>query len=181
MTFKSIALGFVLALPAAALQGQAPAPAQARPVFTSAANLARLDVEVVDANGRPIPDLRADEIQIVEGGGSRPILLLQRVADAGRTYAESAMRTIASEVSTNQGAPRGQLYVLLFDQEHISPGAEQKVRLAAEKFIKEKIRPEDRIAIYGVPQPGPALAFTNNAKNAVYELKRVDSDFFAEE
>lgn len=184
MTFRSIATGFVLALSAAALpssakavegtQAQTPAaPVQARPVFTSSASLARLDVEVVDANGRSIPDLRPDEIQVVEGGGSRPILLLQHVADAGRTYAESAMRTIASEVSTNQGSPRGQLYVLLFDQEHITPGAEQKVRLAAERFIKDKIRPEDRVAIYGVPQPGPALAFTNNARTAVDELKNV--------
>jgi VWFA-related protein len=171
MTSKSVALSLFIGLSAAALRGQA--PAQSAPVFTSSVNLARLDVQVVDASGRPIPDLRADEIQLTEGGGKRPVLLLQHIADAGRTYAESAMRTIASEVSTNQGAPRGQLYVLLFDQEHITPGAEQKVRLAAERFIREKIRPEDRVAIFGVPQPGPALAFTSNTRNAVDELKNV--------
>ena len=177
MTIRWIGTGLLVGLSAAALQAQsnapaAPAQAQA-PVFTSSVNLARLDVQVVDASGRPIQDLRPDEIQLTEGGGKRPVLLLQHIADAGRTYAESAMRTIASEVSTNQGAPRGQLYVLLFDQEHITPGAEQKVRLAAERFIKEKIRPEDRVAIFGVPQPGPALAFTTNTKNAVDELKNV--------
>lgn len=162
-------LSLCVGLSAAALQAQG----QSRPVFTSSANLARLDVQVVDASGRAIPDLRADEIRIIEGGAERPVLMLQHIADAGRTYAESAMRTIASEVSTNQGAPRGQLYVLLFDQDHITPGTEQKVRLAAERFIKDKIQPQDRVAIFGIPQPGPALTFTNNAKTAVEQLQNV--------
>ncbi len=186
MTFRSIVLSLFVGLSAAALpsyaeapedrqaQAKPPAPAApAQPVFTSSASVARLDVQVVDASGKPIADLRPDEIQVTEGGTRRPVLMLQHIADAGRTYAESAMRTIASEVSTNQGAPRGQLYVLLFDQEHITPGAEQKVRLAAERFIKDKVQPEDRIAVFGVPQPGPALAFTSNRKTAVEQLQSV--------
>ena len=47
------------------------------------------------------------------------MLLFQRVAGAGQSYVESALRTIASDVSTNQGAPQGQLFVLVFDQDHI--------------------------------------------------------------
>lgn len=172
MTFRSLAGALTVGLSAAALHGQAPAAPQARPVFTSSANLARLDVQILDAAGHPIPDLRPDEIQVVEGGAARPILLLQHIADAGRTYAESAMRTVSSEVSTNQGAPRGQLYVLLFDQEHITPGTEQRVRLAAERFIK-RIQPQDRIAIYGVPQPGPSLPFTNSTKAALDQLQNI--------
>lgn len=173
MTFRWMLRGLLVGLSAAALQAQAAPQTKSQPIFTSAANLARLDVQVVDASGRAIPDLRADEIQVVESGTSRPVLLLQHIADAGRTYAESAMRTIASEVSTNQGAPRGQLYVLLFDQEHITPGAEQRVRLAAERFINGKIQPQDRVAIFGIPQPGPTLAFTNNKKTAVEQLQNV--------
>jgi VWFA-related protein len=168
----ALALVGVMGLAAAAVHGQTQSPATP-PVFTASANLARLDVQVVDANGHPIPDLGANEIRVVEGGTPRPVLLLQHVADAGRSYAESAMRTIAAEVSTNQGAPRGQLYVLLFDQEHITPGAEQRVRLAAETFIRNRIRPEDRVAIFGIPQPGPALTFTNNTRNAIEQLQSI--------
>ena len=162
--FGSLLIGFS----AAALSAQ-----DRPPVFTSTASVARLDVQIVDASGRPIPDIRADEVQVIEGGSKRPVLLIQHIADAGRTYAESAMRTIASEVSTNQGAPRGQLYILLFDQDHITAGAEQKVRLAAEKFIKEKIQPQDRVAIFGVPLPGPSQTFTNNARAAIDQLQNV--------
>ena len=45
-----------------------------------------------------------------------------------------AQRTIASEVSTNQGSPRGNVYVLVFDQLHIMPGNEQR-----KKSIRHKL------------------------------------------
>lgn len=167
MTFRSIVAGLVLVLSAAALQ------AQTRPIFTSSIDLARLDIIVTDKNGRPIPDLRADEVQITEGASSRPVMMLQHIAEAGRTYAESALRTVSSEVSTNQGAPRGQLYLLLFDQEHMTPGLDQKVRLAAERFIKEKVQSQDRVAMYGLPAPGPSLSFTNNTRAALEQLQSV--------
>ncbi len=148
-------------------------PTQATPVFTTAVEMARLDVRITDSKGQPLADLRPDEVQVLEGGVPRPVVLLQRVTEAGRSYVEAAQRTVASEISTNQGAPRGQLYVLLFDQEHITAGAEQKVRLAAERFIKEKVQPQDRIAVFGLPTPGPALTFTNNTRTAIEQLQHV--------
>jgi VWFA-related protein len=168
MLIRSLLSGLALALAAGAVPG-----AQQRPVFTTSVEVARLDVQVVDADGRPIQDLRPDEIRVTEAGDERPVLLLQHIADAGRSYVEAAQRTIASEVSTNQGAPRGQLYVLLFDQEHITPGGEQKARRAAERFIRERLQPQDRVAVYGVPLPGPAISFTNNTRAALAELEKV--------
>ena len=146
---------------------------QTPPVFTSEANVARIDVRVTDRSGKPIDDLRPEDVRVVENGTPRPVLLVQRIGAAGRSYAEAAQRTVAAEISTNQGAPRGQLYILLFDQDHITAGAEQKVRLAAERFLKDKVRPEDRVAVIGVPAPGPALPFTNNVRAALDQLQHV--------
>src|SRR5262245_27045338 len=84
-----------------------------RPVFRTGVNLVRPDVRVVDAAGQPIPDLKAEEIDVTEGGVKRPLLLFQRVSGPSRSYVEQAQRTIASDVSTNQGAPQGQLFVLV--------------------------------------------------------------------
>lgn len=174
MTARPFVTALLTGLLAVATSAQTPAPApQNPPVFTSTVEIARLDVRVTDRDGKPITDLRADEVQVVEGGVARPVVLLQRIAEAGRTYLESAQRTIGAEISTNQGAPRGQLYVLLFDQEHITPGAELRVRVAAERFIKERVQPQDRIAIFGLPAPGPMLGFTNNARTAVEQLQHV--------
>jgi VWFA-related protein len=144
-----------------------------RPVFRSGVNLVRLDVRIVDGAGRPISDIRPDEVEIAEAGARRPLLLFQRVAGAGGSYVELAQRTIASDVSTNQGAPQGQLYVLVFDQDHIRPGGELPVRLAAETFLRTRVKAQDRVAVFGLPGPGPSQPFTANFLGARHQLEYV--------
>ncbi|MGH9331448.1 MAG: VWA domain-containing protein, partial [Vicinamibacterales bacterium] len=152
-----------------------PAGAQqpARPVFRSGTDLVRLDVRVFDAGGRPIRDLRADEIELTEDGRPRPILLFQHVEEPSGPYEDVARRTIAGEISTNQGAPRGHLYVLVFDQHHIASGNEQRARIAAERFLRTRVRPGDRVALYALPGPGPQIGFTGNIERAASELVKI--------
>src|SRR5258708_30656357 len=140
--------------------------AQQQPVFRSGADLVRFDVRVTDASGRPLRDLRPEELQIVEDGQRRPILLFQHIDEPAGTYAEAALRSVSAEVSSNRGAPRGHLYLLVFDQQHIAPGNEQIARHAAEAFIKARVRPSDRVAIVGIPGPGPQLGFTSDRTRA---------------
>src|SRR5260370_18821486 len=147
--------------------------AQQQPVFRSGADLVRFDVGVTDASGRPLRDLRPEEIEIVEDGQPRPILLFQHIDEPAGTYAEAALRSVSAEVSSNRGAPRGHLCLLVFDQQHIAPGNEQTARRAAEAFIKARVRPSDRIAIVGVPGPGPLLGFTADRTRAAAELLKV--------
>lgn len=146
---------------------------QPTPLFRSGVDLVRLDVRVTDADGRPITDLRADELQIEEEGTPRPILLFQHIEAPQGTYNDVARRTVAAEVSTNQGSPRGHVYVLVFDQSHIVPGHEQRARLAAERFLRQSIRPGDRVALYALPGPGPQIDFTPDARGVAKELVAV--------
>src|SRR6188472_414755 len=155
-----------------ALSVAASAQQNGKPVFRAGTTLVRLDVRVVDRDGKPITDLRQDEVQVVDGGASRPVVLFQRVSGAAGSYLEAAQRTIASEISTNQGAPQGQLYVLVFDQDHIRSGGEQRVRAAAQEFLRTRVRPQDRVAIYGLPGPGPTQPFTANLSTARLQLDR---------
>jgi VWFA-related protein len=156
----------------AVASGQAPQQGD-QPVFRSGVDLVRLDVRITDAGGRPIKDIRPSEVSVVDGGVERPVLLFEHVAESGRSYLESTERTVAGDISTNRGAPQGQLYVLIFDQDHITPGREQRVRRAAETFLRERVRPYDRVAIYGVPAPGPVQPFTADVSRAIAELQSV--------
>ena len=166
---KSVALALSLAL--AVVVSLA---AQARqPVFRSGVDLVRFDVQVTDGSGRPISDLRPDEIQVVEDGKVLPVLLFQHIAEPPGSYADAALRSISAEVTTNQGSPRGHLYLLVFDQSHIAPGDEQIARRAASTFIDTRVRPSDRVAVVGLPGPGPALGFTADRSRAVAELAKV--------
>src|SRR3954466_10075543 len=144
-----------------------------QPVFRSGVDLVRFDVRVVDANGRPITDLRPDELEIVENGQPLPLLLFQHIAEPSEMYAEAALRSVSAEVSSNRGAPRGHLYLLVFDQAHIAPGNEQIARRAAETFIRTRVRPSDRIAVIGIPAPAPDLGFTADRTRAAAELTKL--------
>lgn len=173
---KAVSTVGLVALAAIGLAAQAPAPAPDAPlpIFKTSVDVARIDVQVTDADGRPIPDLRQDEIRVASEGHARTVVLFQHVAGPrGATYAQAAQRTIASEVSTNRGAPRGHLYVLVFDTHHITPGNEVRARRAAEAFIRGRLQPEDRVAIYSLPGPGAELYFTNDKIKAIAELKKV--------
>jgi VWFA-related protein len=142
-------------------------------VFKSGVELVRFDLSVFDDSGTPIADLRPDELEIVEDGRVLPLVLFQHIQEPAGRYTEAAVRAVSAEVSTNTGMPRGHLYILLFDQQHIAPGNEQPARRAAEQFIRAHVRPTDRIAIFGLPGPGPDIAFTADAKHAISELQKV--------
>ena len=146
---------------------------QDTPRFTAGVELARLDIEVTDAQGRPIEDLRPDEVEIIEDGQRHPVVFFQHIHEPAGSYEEAARRTIGGDVSTNQGAPSGRLYVLVFDQAHITAGNEQRARLAAEQFLRARIRPVDRVALYGLPGPGPQVGFTSNITRVIAELEHI--------
>jgi VWFA-related protein len=144
-----------------------------QPSFKAGVELVRLDVQVVDDDGRPVRDLKQDEIEVVEGGEARPVLLFQHVEEPLESYRDVERRTVASEVSTNQGAARGHLYVLVFDQQHILPGHEQRARLAAQRFLDHHLRPGDRAAVYAFPGPGLQTGFTNDGPHLARALSAV--------
>ncbi len=172
-------IGFAVGLAccaAAAVSAQDPTPqpqTQAAPLFRSGVEIVRLDARVTDADGNPIPDIRADEVRVLEGDEERPVVLFQHVVQPVGSYADIAQRTIASEVSTNQGAPRGSVYVLVFDEAHITAGNEQRARRAAEQFLRTRVKPGDRVALYAVPGPGPQIEFTADVARAARELAAV--------
>src|SRR4029079_17826020 len=83
------------------------------------------------------------------------------------------LRAVSSEVTNNDATPRGHLYIFVFDQQHITPGNEQHARDAAAKFIRTRVRATDRIAVFGVPGPGPDLQFTNDTQRAIAQLDQV--------
>lgn len=151
--------------------------AQAQLTFRSGIDLVRLDIRVVDAAGRPITDLRQDEVVITEDGVVRPPLMFQRITEPAELFVDAATKAVTAEVSTNEGFPRGHLYLIVFDQSHITAGNEQRARLAAEQFIRRQVRPSDRVALFAIPGPGPQVGFTADRTRVLDELARVRGSY----
>lgn len=162
------AIAFLLAAAAAA---QTADPGRA--TFKSGVDLVRFDARVVDESGRPITDLREDEIEVVEKGARLPVLLFRRITEPAGAYVDAAMRAVAAEVSSNEAFPRGHLYILIFDQQHITPGNEQRARMAAAQFVRTRVRPSDRVALLALPGPGPQIGFTSDTSRIMRELAAV--------
>jgi VWFA-related protein len=145
-------------------------------VFHSGVDLVRFDLSVTDADGNPLTDIKPDEVQILEDGKPLPIVMFQRVREPSGFYSDVALRAVSAEVTNNDAAPRGHLYIFVFDQQHITPGNEQYARQAAAKFIRTRVRSSDRIAVFGIPGPGPDLQFTNDTQRAIAQLDQVRGD-----
>jgi VWFA-related protein len=159
------------------LSGRAQSQAPATPTFKSGVDLVRFDVRVMDANGRPVTDLRPDEIEVVEDGRPLPVVLFQRVTEPAGSYVDEAIRAVSAEVSSNEAFPRGHLYILLVDQQHITPGNEQRARRAAQEFVRTRVRPTDRVALYALPGPGPQIGFTSDRVRVMRELDGIRGSY----
>ena len=94
------------------------AAAQPPATFKAGVELVRLDIRVTDATGRTITDLRQDEVEVIDGG-PQPLVVFQHIQEPEESFAETVSHTVTGEVSTNRGAARGQLYVIIFPKTSI--------------------------------------------------------------
>jgi len=170
--FRSLLVAAALTASALPAVGQQ-APGAEQPTFKSGVDLVRFDVRVVDDSGRPIKDLQSDEIEVYEDGKLLPLVLFQRITEPAGSYVDEAMRAVTSEVSSNDAFPRGHLFILIFDQQHITPGNEQRARLAAEQFVRTRVRPNDRVALFALPGPGPQIGFTTDKLRVIEALSGI--------
>ncbi|MFN8093991.1 MAG: VWA domain-containing protein [Vicinamibacteria bacterium] len=134
----------LLALAASSPAAQAPRP----PVFSSDVGLVEVPVVVTDRDGRPVPDLAADDFEVRERDVPQAIAAFERVwlpapiADGG-----SPVPAAPLDVATNERAGQGRLYVLLLDAWHVSPTSVLAVRRHARRFVAQHVGPDDLVAV----------------------------------
>jgi VWFA-related protein len=109
-----------------------------------------VDLVVRDKKDVPVGDLRAEEVELFEGGVKRPIEGFKRVTAPGAGASATAGPTEASRLA-----------VLLFPR---LQGAERDAaRSAAEEFIKKQLVPGVRVAVLLVgPELVPVQEFTGD-------------------
>jgi VWFA-related protein len=135
----------------------APALAQEPPppVFGVELDIVRLDVVVLDEEGRPVTGLTADDFSLEEDGETREIVSFEPVVVRPRPTA----REDRSRISANRlrSPAEGRSLVVLFDDMHVTPVVAEFVREALVRFIEEDLRDGDWMTILS---PGQALRWT---------------------
>ena len=153
---RHLRLVFVMVLLASAMlrAGQSPAGSQAQagpqtPTFRVAIDNVEVDVLVTDARGDYVRDLKKEEFQIFEDGKPQTIANFVPI-DIPIERGQQPLFTnqpIALDVRTNEQPFNGRVYVMVLDSAHTLPQNTNLMRLAAKKFISEKLGANDLMAV----------------------------------
>jgi len=121
-----------------------------RPTFETGVELISVDVHVVDKNGKPIGDLKADEFEVDIAGRRRKIASAQFVS-----YSPGLKTRPTTEgdqpTTVEPAAPRPRrMYVLAVDEHSLHTSNAMAAVNAAERFI-DRLQPDDLVGVYAYP------------------------------
>jgi VWFA-related protein len=136
-----------------------------QPTFTSNSNLVVIDVNVKDKSGNVIPNLKASDFTILEDGKPQQISIFEFQKLEGDTAlppvpadkpaqspAPAARRAEITTAAPSAPAPvirfqDRRLVAMLFDFSTMGIPEQSRVQDAAQKFIREQLKPADLVAI----------------------------------
>ncbi len=122
------------------------------PVFGVELDIVRLDVVVLDDDGKPVTGLTAADFVIEEDGQTRDVVSFEPVIVRPRPAATGDQ----SRISANRlrSPAEGRSIVVLFDDIHVTPVETEFVRDALVRFIREELNDGDWLTILS---PGQSL------------------------
>jgi len=161
----------LLSLPV--LRGQTSTGQQAgpqTPTFRVSVDYVEVDVLVTDSQGNYVRDLKKEDFQIFEDGKPQTLSNFVSVdipVERGQQPL-FASQPIEPDVQTNERVFAGRVYVMVLDSAHTLPQNTNLMRLAAKKFISDKLGANDLMAIVSARGaaggPDAGQEFTNNKR-----------------
>ena len=122
---------------------------------------ASVDFLALASDGRPVRDLKPEEVVLRVDGRTRTIESLQLVQLTDRRTAVSGEIPPPPPFSANGLADAGRSIVVVFDDESIRPGEERRSRESLGLFLAE-LPERDRVALVTVPHGGVKVDFTTD-------------------
>jgi VWFA-related protein len=109
------------------------------PTFRATTSSVEVDVTVLDRNGRFVPGLQPDDLELFEDGRPQAIqqfYLVTRDSDTHRSI-------ISSDDPAQAEAHARRVFVIMFDERHLDIDSLMRVKKGAETFVREQIGPGD--------------------------------------
>ena len=129
-------------------------PAQA-PTFKSTTSLVLVEVNVVDKDGKPVPNLTADDFQVKLDGQVRPVRAVTyeqiespgAVPDAALAPEEPPTNRVMNDKATPPPpTPRHRVVVILVDDLSLTPSRGKSMLAAASRFV-QSLPPTDLVGL----------------------------------
>ena len=138
------------------------------PVFRSAVELVRVDVQVVARSGDPIVGLGLDDFKAWLDGRPRRVVSAELVS-----FSQERPPITDGPLRTPGMVPEdSRVFIVAIDQMGLSIGAIMPVREAMRRFIKQ-LRVQDMVGLYEFPYRAPRLDITHNHDNVSRALDRI--------
>src|SRR5204862_6477022 len=147
---SAIAVIGVMAVFAAGILRAAQAPAGPQtPTFRVAVDFVEVDVLVTDGQGNAIRDLKKEDFQIFEDGKLQTLSNFVSVDIPVERSQQPlfASQPVEPDVQSNESGFTGRMYVMVLDSAHTLPQNTNLMRLAAKKFVNEKLGANDLMAV----------------------------------
>lgn len=137
-------------------QEVAPAAQQPRPpVFAREVEQVTVDVVVADKQGNPVTGLKKEDFTVLDEGQPQTIVsfdVIERaagLAPGGPRGERSGRGASRPRVVTNTAGPgdRGRLFVLVFDNLHLSPLNARRAKAAVAAFLDKGVRDGDGVSL----------------------------------
>ena len=145
--------------------------AQQAPTFKAGVNLVRVDVTVVDDQGRPVDTLVPDEFDVRVNGTALPVAALRFLEFGSLTKATA----LGAEMSSaSEASPGGRIIVVAVDEESLPRADSARPLMQTIAAWIERLTPADRMSIVALPQPGLRQKLTSNKSaltRTVYKLR----------
>jgi len=122
---------------------------QQTPTFRVAVDYVEVDVLVTDSQGNPVRNLQKDDFQIFEDGKPQTLSNFVSVdipVERGQQPL-FASQPVEPDVQSNERVFAGRVYVMVLDSAHTLPQNTNLMRIAAKKFINEKLGANDLMAV----------------------------------
>ncbi len=139
----------LVALEAAAiLSAQDPSAGPQQPTFRGGIQTVRVDFYAT-RDGKPVTDLRQDEIQLFEEGTAQTIQTFEQISFAAKPAAASSDARARSEGPAMLTDPRSRLFVIFVPGRSTSPTASPltQIRVPVIQYINSLLGPDDLVAV----------------------------------
>lgn len=121
----------------------APAPVQQQPSFRAATTLVEVDAIVTDRSRKFVPGLTIDDFELLEDGVPQKITHMFVVQDSGASARVTAGEGPPGTAAPSEAPVVQRTFVLVFDLDHIQPGAIDRAKKAALGFLRQNFREGD--------------------------------------
>jgi hypothetical protein len=147
--------GTVAAILAAAAAASSPA-SRAGAQTPASGDAVTVSFLAIGRDGRPVLDLRSEDVQLRVNGRQRAIKSLQRVDAGAAAPGEAAPPLLpppyGSNASTGGAAHGGRTIFFLIEDSSFRPGNERLAKQAIDQFLNT-LAPSDRVALVTMPLP----------------------------